>query len=314
MIPILSLQECLDKISQRKYPAQSSYRAFYSSWWGGIVKDPVFFILPIDDHMVHRGDGVFEALKFINGRCFLLKEHLQRLFTSAQKIGLTSPQWNEESIKKVILETIQASSLSQGLVRLYFSRGPGHFSANPYDSIEAQLYVVITDLTIPSAEKYEKGASLKVSKIPVKDSFLAQIKSCNYLINVLMKKEAVDAKVDFTIGVDERGFVTESSTENVMLLDSENRLCHPPLEIILRGTTLMRTFQLAQSLIASGEIAGCMEKQLTLDDFKSAKEIMIVGTTWDVLPVGNFEGQVYSERKISKKLLELLRDDMMAKS
>ncbi|MGZ3772079.1 MAG: aminotransferase class IV [Pseudobdellovibrionaceae bacterium] len=58
----------------------------------------------VDDHLVHRGDCVFEALKVIDGKVFLLQEHLEGLALSAKKISLSLPMPLEE-IKKVILET-----------------------------------------------------------------------------------------------------------------------------------------------------------------------------------------------------------------
>ena len=64
-----------------RQPYQNTYFAMYSSVYGGVVTDPRLMLLPIDDHMVHRGDGVFEAFKAIDGNIYNLNAHLDRLIS-----------------------------------------------------------------------------------------------------------------------------------------------------------------------------------------------------------------------------------------
>ncbi len=98
--------------------------------------------LPLDDHMVHRGDGVFEAMKVVSGRIYLIDAHLERLLYSASCIGLSSP-WTLAEIKAIIQETLAVTEQQKASIRVFLSRGPGDFSANPYDAIAPQLYVVV---------------------------------------------------------------------------------------------------------------------------------------------------------------------------
>lgn len=305
-IPVLDLQSILHNLQSKKNPFWTQYHAFFSSWLGGITKDPSLMILPMDDHMVHRGDGVFEAMKAVDRKVFLLKEHLQRLSTSSQSIGIALP-YSVSEIQEIILQTLRVADQPNALIRLFVSRGPGGFSPNPYDSVGSQLYIAITDLRSPKVELYEKGVRVGRSSIRVKEAWMAQTKSCNYLPNVMMKKESVDRKLDFTIAFDNQNFVAESSTENIAMVDENGVLTHPPFENILRGTTMVRAFQLAKEAGMPTAIRTFTEQELL-----KAQEIFMIGTTLDVLPVTEFEGQKVSGGEagpVARRLLSLVRED-----
>ena len=311
-VVVLSPEQVQQKLLEKSYPAQETYYAMYSTWWGGVVQDPSLMMVPIDDHMVHRGDGVFEAIKMINGRIYLLDEHLQRLASSAELLSLPLPM-STEDIKKIIKETTALTGQSSALLRLYISRGPGGFTTNPYESVSSQLYLVVTTFKPVPEEKYRQGVKIGKSLIVPKEPWFARIKSCNYLQNVLMKKESIDRQLDFTIGIDHRGMLTESSTENIVLLDKNNILVRPKLYQILKGTTMMRVFELAEKLVEEKIIKSVEERDLTDDDLREAREVMMIGTTLDVLPVTSFEGEKISngvQGPVAQRLLELLREDI----
>lgn len=313
-IPLLSSVEILKKLEERKYPQKNSYFAMYSSWYGGIVLDPSLMLVPVDDHLVHRGDGVFEAMKSIGEKVFLFDDHLDRLQNSSAKLGIAWP-FSRETMKAVILETLKASKAPKALIRLFMSRGPGGFTTNPYESVGTQLYCIITEFKAVPESKYETGVRTGRSQIMAKPDWFAAIKSCNYLPNVLMKKEAVDRGLDFTIGYGNGDFLTESSTENVVLLNLKNELVRPKLSQILKGTTMMRTFELATELVKRGELAGILEKDLTETDLVSAKEVMMIGTTLDVLPVTEYEGKKIGDGSVgpvAKALRALLIKDIQS--
>lgn len=311
-VAVLSPSEIQSKLQERAYAAQKTYLAMYSTWLGGITKEPGLMTVPIDDHLVHRGDGVFEAIKVVDGKAFLLQEHLERLELSAGKIGLKLPMPLDE-MSEVIFRTVQVAGTKNAVLRLYISRGPGGFTTNPYECLASQMYLVVTAYTPYSEERYINGVKVGRSQIPPKDPWFATIKTCNYLQNVLMKKESVDRKLDFTIGVDPQGYLTESSTENIVMIDKNRTLVRPKLRQILKGTTMMRSFELAESLLAAGALTGIQEKDLTEMDLYEAQEVMMIGTTLDVLPVTEYEGKKIGTGKqgpVSAQLLQLLREDM----
>jgi 4-amino-4-deoxychorismate lyase len=308
-IPILT-DDHLNKVLNEKQ--KLPYLAMYSSHFGGIIKDPKWMMLPIDDHIVHRGDGVFEAIKFLNSKIYGCDEHLARLMRSAAAIEL-DPQRSIAEIKDIIIQTIHVSQSPDGLIRLYLSRGPGGFTTNPYDCARAGLYIVITPFKAYPKDKYQNGVSAKISKYLAKEGFYSQIKSCNYLQNVLMKKDAVDSGVDFTVAVDHEGFITEGSTENCAFISKDGLLLIPSFQNTLRGITLTRMIELAQSLKETGEIKGIQELRISQKEVFSAREMAFVGTTLDVLPVRSLNDQKFGDGRpgpIFRKLLELLIKDI----
>jgi branched-chain amino acid aminotransferase len=143
-----------------------AYGAMYSSWVGGIVTDARLMMIPIDDHMVHRGDAVFEAFKFVFGAFYDLKSHLRRLRTSADFIALNIP-YSDAEIGEICKQLIEVSGYDEAMFRLYVSRGPGDFSPNPYSTLGSQLYIIVTPFKRMSDEKYLGGSSLIKSDVPV---------------------------------------------------------------------------------------------------------------------------------------------------
>lgn len=307
IVPVFSEEQVLEKIMTKKNPFFDDYYAFYSSWLGGIVKNPHLMLVPIDDHMVHRGDGVFEAMKSIKRSVYQMDQHLKRLFISADKIGIKSP-FDYNQMKDLILQTLRTANQNETIIRLFLSRGPGNFSVNPYDSLEPQFYIVITRLIPPLPAKYTNGVVIGKSTVPVKTGWMAQVKSCNYLPNVLMKKEAVDRKLDFVVGVDEEGRITESATENLIIVDPAGVIVHPNLDFILKGTTMIRACELARENGIHTEA-----RDITVADLHSATEMMITGTSLNVLPVVKFENHIIGNGKpgpIAKNLNNWMLKDI----
>src|SRR3989339_153530 len=99
-----------------------NYYAMYSSVYGGIVTDPVLMTVPIDDHMVHRGDGVFETFKCVRGSIYNMKAHLERLEHSASGLYYKLP-WSLTQIGEIVVETVRAGGQKDCLIRLFVSRG-----------------------------------------------------------------------------------------------------------------------------------------------------------------------------------------------
>lgn len=313
-IQVLTQDEVFRKLREAPHASRAPYMAMYSSWLGGIVKDPQLMSVPIDDHIVHRGDGVFEAAKCIEGRIYGLDRHLDRLSLSAAKIGIALP-YPQTEIRRIILETLKVSGAATAMMRLYISRGPGGFTANPYESVGSQMYLVITPYKPMPASKYETGVTVKISSIEIKEGFFSQVKSCNYLPNVLMKKESVDSGVDFTVNREPNGHLAESSTENFAIVSSRDELLVPGFERTLKGITAVRIMELAETLVKKGALQAVRNTHIKLEDVRGAKEAMMMGTTLDCLPVTQFEGEPVGTGRVgpvAQQLLSLLKEDMVS--
>ena len=285
------LQALRNQIGNRKY------WAMYSSWAGGIVTDVELMMVPLDDHLVHRGDGVFEALYYTPKGMFEVDAHIDRMFNSAKMVGLEMPVTKDE-LKDICQKVIDAAGEPEGQMRLYVSRGPGDFSPNPYSTVGSQLYVVAMPPSPEKPEVYRDGVSACLSTVPVKPHPYAQIKSCNYLQNVMTKKESVDKGFDYAINVTADGKIAEGPTENLLVLTADRELVAPPFEYTLRGTTLLRAMAVAEELKAELDIKFVGEKELVVPDLENALELMTVGTTLGVCPVTSFEGSPVADGKV----------------
>ena len=289
-----------------RHPNHSHYLGHYSSLWDGLLTDPRFMVLPIDDHGFHRGDAVFEAFKAVSGKVYLLREHLRRLTRSAAAIELTPPL-SEDELARTILECAKALGRTEYLFRLYVTRGPGGFSANPYESAGSQVHLILNELIRPSESLYANGAKLGLSHVPMKEGVWPTIKSCNYLPNVLMKKEAVDRGVDFTVNVSSEGWLGEGSTENVFFVTDKGELVVPSFLRTLTGTTVARCLDWTSELISQGLLSEVSVRDASVQELKSAREILVAGTTLDIVPVTNFEGAAVADGRPGPVFRELRR-------
>jgi branched-chain amino acid aminotransferase len=242
--------------------------------------------------------------------------HLDRLLQSATPLTLKLP-FSREELEATIIETVRATQLQDAAIRVILSRGPGSFSVSPYDTIGSQLYIVVTTLSPPFMESHPEGAKAARSDIPVKHSMFSGVKSCNYLPNVLMAAEAKRKGVDFVIGFDEAGNIAEGATENIGIVDASGNLLFPKLGRILRGTTMVRIMELAESLRSAGIIDRIGYSDISLEMLAHAREILIVGTTRNVTCVRSFEGKHIGagpEGPVYQQLGSLLKQDILTNS
>lgn len=296
------LQSLLDAIR----PGAEQVLAFYDYRVGLIGTDPRLMLMPWDDHIAHRGDGVFETAKFIGGKVYQLDAHLKRMRSSCQGIHLDPPcPWEE--ICGIVLQVAKAAGKPDGLVRVLLGRGPGGFGIDPFECPVPSLYVVAYDIHLKPESAYEQGVTAFKVSIPAKQAWLATIKTTNYLPNVLMKREAVQKGFDYALCFDEQGFLAEGATENVCIVDARGRLSIPEFTNALAGTTLMRGVDLLKREM-DVIFRGIPEAELF-----EAREILLVGTTIDALSVVRFNGKPVHDARpgpVSRRLRALLRQDL----
>ncbi len=312
MTRILDKAEYYEALEGSRAAHHNGYYAMFSSLLRGIITDPLLMQVPIDDHLVHRGDGVFETFKCVGGAVYNMGAHLDRFERSARLLDFDMP-WSLSEIGDITLDTVRASGKADRSVRLMLSRGPGSFGVNPYDCVGPQLYVTVSELKRGFMDLHPEGASLGTSKVAAKLSFFARVKNCNYLPNVLMKKEAVDMGLDFVAGFDSEGMLTEGATENVGIVTPGSCLVFPNLDGILCGTTMMRVIELAKDNMREIGLQRVDMRPIPKEEVLAAQEILIVGTTPDVTSVRSFDGkQVGNGRPgpVGSQLYELLMDDI----
>ncbi|HCO11936.1 MAG TPA: 4-amino-4-deoxychorismate lyase [Desulfonauticus sp.] len=298
-------KEVLDKWLSYKRPGEENILAFYEHRLGFVVKNPRLMLIPLDDHLVHRGDGVFETMKFKNRKLYLLKEHLERLKRSASSIYLDPPcAW--ERIGELILEVAATTREKDGIVSLFMGRGPGGFTTDFRECPESSLYIVVRRYPYKPESFWEKGVTAFRAETPAKQCYLARVKTVDYLPNVLMKREAILKGYDFPLCFDEKGFLAEGSTENVIMVSEQGEIVVPELSNALAGTTMMRALEL---LKAEHPI---IFRPIREEELYAAREIILLGTTLDAVSVVRFNDKpVFDVRPgpLSKKIRQLLLAD-----
>jgi branched-chain amino acid aminotransferase len=310
-LKILSRNEIFLEQPKWRDPGRSNYFAMYSSVFGGVVTDPALMILTMDDHMVHRGDAVFEALECVSGCLYNLDAHLSRLQKSAQLISLDLP-FDLGTIKQIIIETVAIAGVKDCIVRLFISRGLGGFGPDPTECYKSNLYVVALKEESSPQHFYAEGASAVTSQIPIKPAYFARVKSCNYLPNALAHLEAHRNKVDFAIVLDQQGYVAEGATESVAIVSKQKIFMYPKLDNILEGTTLLRALELVKELIKNEDLKRISCTDISLEEAYNSSEMLIFGTGINVVPVVKYDGKTIGAGKpgpVFRRLLQLFQKD-----
>ncbi len=307
MLPIVNDQEAyLERLLQAPRPGLGEVLAFYDHRVGVIGTDPRLMLLPLDDHMVHRGDGVFETMKFVNRKLYQLEPHVERLMFSAQSIFLEPPcPWSD--LKAMIVEVAGATAEEQGMVRVLLGRGPGGFGIDARECPRASLYIIVYKLHPRPEEVYVQGVTSSRCSMPAKSGLMAKIKSVNYLPNVLMKREAVESGCDYSLCFDDQGFLAEGAVENVCIVDAQGRLIVPELTNALTGTTLMRALDAVK-----GDVPIIFRK-VAENDIYLAREVILLGTTIDALSVVRFNKKPIHDVRpgpVSKRMRQFLMQDL----
>lgn len=259
------------------------------------------------DHGFLYGDGIFEGIRAYQGRVFKLAEHLKRLYESAKSIrlniGVTLDQMQE-----IVLETLRRNDLKDAYIRLVVSRGKGDLGLDPVKCPQAAIYCIADQIKIFEKSMYDQGLEVKTVAIRRNnhDSLSPRIKSLNYLNNILAKIEANQAGVVEGIMLNQDGYVSEGTSDNIFIVRG-GVLITPPLSAgILEGITRNSVLELA------GELGIKVAEELfTRHDLYTAEECFLTGTAAELIPVIKVDGRDIGDGTpgaIYKKLLVAFRE------
>lgn len=240
------------------------------------------------DHGLLYGDGVFEGIRSYDGRVFMLEEHIDRLFRSAKAIDLTIPKSRAALIKAVVL-TCKANRAYNGYIRLIVTRGVGSLGLNPYNCAKPQIIIIAGTIQLYPKKLYDEGlAIVTVGTIRNHtESLNPQIKSLNYLNNVLAKIEAINSGCMEAVMLNPQGFVAEATGDNIFVVRGNTLVTPPPWCGTLEGITRNVVMKLAAE--AGLEVR---EDVLTRYELYTADEVFLTGTAAEVIPVVNIDRRV----------------------
>lgn len=238
-------------------------------------------MLPVLDWGLLYGFGLFETMRAYGGRVFRLEDHLRRLSDSAKEIGLPLKEGGDALARHIRL-ALSVNSLSDAYVRLTVTYGVGGPRLEFREDAKPNVFAVARPLPENIVELQEKGVKLSVSGKYVRDpeSPLTYVKSTNYLLNALAKREAQEAGVYDALLLNTQGFVAETSTANIFTVADGVVKTPPAAAGLLAGITRKTVLELAKK---EGIKAG--EANITLEDVSSADEAFITNSTLELAPV-----------------------------
>jgi branched-chain amino acid aminotransferase len=271
-------------------------------WLDGELVDKSEAKISVFDHGVLYGDGVFEGIRAYNGRVFRLEEHIRRLFDSAKAILLTIPYTIEEVIQYTV-DTVAANGLKDGYIRLVVTRGAGELGLNPYLCPKASMFIIASTITLYPEEHYTNGLALITcsTRRPAPGAMMPQVKSLNYLNNIMAKVEAIQSNALEAIMLNEQGYVAECTGDNLFILKNGVLLTPMISDGALDGITRSVILQLALRLGVTVK-----EQSMTRYDIFVADECFLTGTAAEVIPVISLDRRVIGSGKPGPQTLRFI--------
>ena len=304
---ILNTESYIQRLLAAPRPGAENILAFLDYRVGAICTDPRLLLVPLDDHLCHRGDGVFETMAYYERRIIEMAGHMARLRNSAQSLNLMPPcSWDE--LQDCIVRVAVASGNEQGALRILLGRGPGGFGISPLECPVSSLYIIAMYAKQPDETWYAKGLQACRSSIPARQSYLARIKNINYLPNVLMTKEAHDRGVDVSLSFDEDGNLAESAIANVGIVSKQGELVVPEFTNSLPGTTVLRALELARPHMP------VRLRSIREEEIFTAREFLLFSTTPGCVAIVAYEGKNIATGKpgpVAEQLRHMLRESLL---
>lgn len=249
-------------------------------------------VVSVFDHGFLYGDGAFEGIRSYNNLVFKLDEHLKRLYETAHtmmiNIGLSPKE-----MEKAVVNTLKANNLSDAYIRLIVTRGVGDLGLDPKKCYGTPTVIIIADkITLYPKELYNKG--MEIITVPTvrnnPEALNPQLKSLNYLNNIMAKIEANNAGYSEAIMMDSAGYVAECTGDNLFIIKDD--VLSTPCQGRLKGITRQVVLDVAKKLKLE-----IKETFITRHEVFIADECFLTGTAAEVIPVVKVDGRVIGAGK-----------------
>lgn len=252
--------------------------------------------ISVFDHGLLYGDGVFEGIRSYNRLVFKLKEHIDRLYESAKTIMLDVPISKREMINAVI-STLKKNNLKDAYVRLIVTRGQGDLGLDPRKCKKPSIIIIADKIFLYPEKFYKEG--LEIITVPTVRNFPEalnpQIKSLNYLNNILAKIEATNSGHEEAIMLDSMGYIAECTGDNIFIVKRGELYTPPQCMGTLRGITRDAILDIAEK-----EKIAKHEHVLTRHELYISDEAFLTGTAAEIIPVVKVDGRVIGNGRPGK--------------
>jgi len=247
--------------------------------------------IPVLDHGLLYGDGVFEGIRFYAGVPFLLYEHLERLRDSARAIALEIP-WEDRELREITAAVVEAFEGDDGYLRMIVTRGEGPLGIDPAQCRAPRLIVIASRLEMVNHAARTEGVRLITAatrRLPP-DGLDPRIKSLNYLNHILARIEANRAGADEAVLLNAQARVAEGTADNLFVVRDGRLLTPPVIDGALPGITRALIIRLAGE--AGIEVR---ERSLAPYDLHTADECFLTGTGAELIPVREIDGRAMKD-------------------
>lgn len=258
--------------------------------------------ISVFDHGFLYGDGAFEGIRSYDGLVYKLNEHIDRLMESLHTLMIQLPMTKKE-LADAVIKTLKTNKLKDAYIRLIVTRGEGDLGLDPRKCKGNAGVVIITDkITLYPAELYQKGMEI-ITVATVKnhpEALNPELKSLNYLNNILAKIEATNVGYNEAIMLDSNGYVTECTGDNIFIV--KDGVLSTPTYGRLRGITRQSVIELAQK----NNIL-VQERPFTRHEIFNAHECFLTGTAAEIIPVVKLDGRTIGNGKPGAVTLDLMK-------
>ncbi len=257
--------------------------------------------ISVFDHGLLYGDGVFEGIRAYGGRVFKLDEHVDRLYDSANYISLQIPI-SEDEMRSSVLTALKVNGLDNAYIRVVVTRGEGTLGLDPDRCSNPCVIIIVDHVAIYPEELYKNGLEIitAVTRRNIQEGVSARVKSLNYLNNILAKIEGKNAGVAEALMLNQEGYVTECTGDNIFMVKDGVIRTPPESAGILRGITREVVFDLVRK---KGLPISTMN--LTRYDLFTADECFLTGTAAEIIAVVKIDGRVIGDGTPGKITREL---------
>lgn len=256
------------------------------------------------DHGFLYGDGVFEGIRSYARLVFKLKEHIDRLYESSQGIMLTVPLSKEDMIKAVV-ETLKLNKLDNAYIRLIVTRGAGDLGLDPRKCKSASVIIITDNIKLYPEKMYKEGLNIITVPTPrnIPEALNPQIKSLNYLNNILAKIEAINCGYEEALMFTAQGYVAECTGDNIFIIKDSNLITPPAYLGILKGITRACVLDIAKKKDMTVK-----EEVITRHNIFTADECFLTGTAAEIIPVVRLDKRIIGNGKPGKITFGLMKE------
>ncbi|MDD5165850.1 MAG: branched-chain-amino-acid transaminase [Candidatus Omnitrophica bacterium] len=261
--------------------------------------------ISVFDHGLLYGDGVFEGIRSYNRLVFKLKEHIDRLYESAHSIMLKIPLSKKEFIE-AIANTLKENKLEDAYMRVIVTRGEGDLGLDPRKCKSKESVIIIADkITLYPEKLYKEGMEIITVSTTrnAHEALNPQIKSLNYLNNIMAKIEATNSGYEEALMLNDQGYVAECTGDNIFVVRKNELYTPPECMGALNGVTRETVLDIARRLKIATH-----EHVFTRHELYISEECFLTGTAAEIIPVVKVDSRVIGEGKPGKMTLALMKE------